>query len=53
MEKEIQPIKEGIRAEERNTEKFIQKLEECQVRIWLKPYVTLVLAPCLKNANNI
>ncbi|XP_065488237.1 structural maintenance of chromosomes protein 6 isoform X2 [Caloenas nicobarica] len=31
MEKEIQPIKEGIRAEEENTEKFVQKLEECQV----------------------
>ncbi|XP_049674556.1 structural maintenance of chromosomes protein 6 [Accipiter gentilis] len=33
MEKEIQPIKEGIRAEEGNTEKFIQKLEECQVKV--------------------
>ncbi|KAF1626274.1 Structural maintenance of chromosomes protein 6, partial [Eudyptes filholi] len=43
MEKEIQPIKEGIRAEEGNTEKFVQKLEECQVHIWFKPYVTLVL----------
>ncbi|KFZ64173.1 Structural maintenance of chromosomes protein 6, partial [Podiceps cristatus] len=33
MEKEIQPIKEGIRAEEKNTEKFVQKLEECQVKL--------------------
>uniref|UniRef100_A0A8D0F284 Structural maintenance of chromosomes protein 6 n=1 Tax=Strix occidentalis caurina TaxID=311401 RepID=A0A8D0F284_STROC len=31
MEKEIQPIREGIRAEEGNTEKFVQKLKECQV----------------------
>ncbi|NXJ38160.1 SMC6 protein, partial [Ciconia maguari] len=33
MEKEIQPIKEGIRVEEGNTEKFVQKLEECQVKL--------------------
>ncbi|XP_032860397.1 structural maintenance of chromosomes protein 6 isoform X1 [Tyto alba] len=33
MEKEIQPIKEGITAEERNTEKFVQKLEECRVKV--------------------
>ncbi|NXY84808.1 SMC6 protein, partial [Alcedo cyanopectus] len=33
MEKEIQPIKEGIRAEEENAEKFVQKLEECQVKV--------------------
>uniref|UniRef100_A0A6G1RB21 Structural maintenance of chromosomes protein 6 n=1 Tax=Hypotaenidia okinawae TaxID=2861861 RepID=A0A6G1RB21_9GRUI len=33
MEKEIQPIKEGIRAEEGNTAKFVQKLEECQVKL--------------------
>lgn len=33
MEKEIQPIKEGIRAEEGNTEKLVQKLEECQVKV--------------------
>ncbi|XP_009640087.1 structural maintenance of chromosomes protein 6 isoform X2 [Egretta garzetta] len=33
MEKEIQPIKEGIRAEEGNTEKYVQKLEECQVKV--------------------
>ncbi|NXK04234.1 SMC6 protein, partial [Herpetotheres cachinnans] len=33
MEKEIQPIKEGIRAEEGNTEKFVQKLEECQIKL--------------------
>ncbi|KFW88443.1 Structural maintenance of chromosomes protein 6, partial [Phalacrocorax carbo] len=33
MEKEIEPIKEGIRAEEGNTEKFVQKLEECRVHI--------------------
>ncbi|NXN74821.1 SMC6 protein, partial [Himantopus himantopus] len=33
MEKEIQPIKEGIRAKEGNTEKFVQKLEECQVKV--------------------
>ncbi|NXX17970.1 SMC6 protein, partial [Podargus strigoides] len=33
MEKEIQPIKEGIRAEEGNTEKFVQKVEECQVKV--------------------
>lgn len=45
MEKEIQPIKEGIRAEEGNTEKYVQKLEECQVHTWFEPYVTLVLAP--------
>ncbi|NXQ81512.1 SMC6 protein, partial [Nyctibius grandis] len=30
MEKEIQPIKEGIIAEEGNTGKFVQKVEECQ-----------------------
>ncbi|NXJ80279.1 SMC6 protein, partial [Trogon melanurus] len=33
MEKEIEPIKEGIRAEEVNTEKFVQKLEECQAKV--------------------
>ncbi|XP_054035855.1 structural maintenance of chromosomes protein 6 [Dryobates pubescens] len=33
MEKEIQPIKEGIRTEEENAEKFVQKLEECQVKV--------------------
>ncbi|NXS57432.1 SMC6 protein, partial [Brachypteracias leptosomus] len=33
MEKEIQPIKEGIRAEEENAEKFVQKLEECKVKV--------------------
>ncbi|NXI56839.1 SMC6 protein, partial [Chloroceryle aenea] len=33
MEKEIQPIKEGIQAEEENAEKFVQKLEECQVKV--------------------
>ncbi|NXC47786.1 SMC6 protein, partial [Penelope pileata] len=33
MEREIQPIREGIRAEEENTEKFDQKLEECQMKI--------------------
>ncbi|KFQ63393.1 Structural maintenance of chromosomes protein 6, partial [Pelecanus crispus] len=33
MEKEIQPIKEGIRAEEGNTGRFVQKLEECQVKL--------------------
>lgn len=45
MEKEIQPVKEFIIAEEGNTKKFVQKLEECQVHIWFKPYVSLVLAP--------
>lgn len=34
MEKEIQPIKEGIRTEEENAEKFVQKLEECQVCVF-------------------
>ncbi|KFQ34223.1 Structural maintenance of chromosomes protein 6, partial [Merops nubicus] len=33
MEKEMQPIQEGIRAEEENTEQFVQKLEECQVKV--------------------
>ncbi|XP_074942853.1 structural maintenance of chromosomes protein 6 [Phalacrocorax aristotelis] len=33
MEKEIEPIKEGIRAEEGNTEKFVQKLEECRAKV--------------------
>ncbi|NXA51544.1 SMC6 protein, partial [Nothocercus julius] len=33
MEREIQPIKESIKAEEERTEKFVQKLEECQVKI--------------------
>ncbi|NXF35088.1 SMC6 protein, partial [Nyctibius bracteatus] len=33
MEKEIQPIKEGIIAEEGNTGKFVQKLEECQIKV--------------------
>ncbi|KFO92744.1 Structural maintenance of chromosomes protein 6, partial [Buceros rhinoceros silvestris] len=33
MEKEIQPLKEGIVAEEENNRKFIQKLEECQVKV--------------------
>ncbi|NXG20844.1 SMC6 protein, partial [Grallaria varia] len=32
MEKEIEPIKEGIKAEEANTE-FIQKVEEWQVKV--------------------
>uniref|UniRef100_A0A8B9PF19 Structural maintenance of chromosomes protein 6 n=1 Tax=Apteryx owenii TaxID=8824 RepID=A0A8B9PF19_APTOW len=30
---EIQPIKECIRVEEERTEKFVQKLEECQVKV--------------------
>ncbi|KGL77273.1 Structural maintenance of chromosomes protein 6, partial [Tinamus guttatus] len=33
MEREIQPIKESIKVEEERTEKFVQKLEECQVKI--------------------
>ncbi|XP_052559975.1 structural maintenance of chromosomes protein 6 isoform X2 [Tympanuchus pallidicinctus] len=33
MEREIQPIREGIKAEEGNTEKFDQKLEECQIKV--------------------
>ncbi|XP_057287768.1 structural maintenance of chromosomes protein 6 isoform X2 [Pezoporus wallicus] len=33
MEKEIQPIKEFIIAEEGNTKKFVQKIEECQVKV--------------------
>ncbi|XP_025944599.1 structural maintenance of chromosomes protein 6 isoform X1 [Apteryx mantelli] len=33
MEREIQPIKECIRVEEERTEKFVQKLEECQVKV--------------------
>ncbi|KFQ40091.1 Structural maintenance of chromosomes protein 6, partial [Mesitornis unicolor] len=33
MEKEIQPIKEGIRAEEVNKNKFVQKVEECQAKV--------------------
>ncbi|XP_068280613.1 structural maintenance of chromosomes protein 6 isoform X2 [Nyctibius grandis] len=33
MEKEIQPIKEGIIAEEGNTGKFVQKVEECQIKV--------------------
>ncbi|NXI69234.1 SMC6 protein, partial [Anseranas semipalmata] len=33
MEREIQPIREGIRTEEGNTEKFDQKLAECQVKV--------------------
>uniref|UniRef100_A0A8C4XKP9 Structural maintenance of chromosomes protein 6 n=1 Tax=Falco tinnunculus TaxID=100819 RepID=A0A8C4XKP9_FALTI len=33
MEKEIEPIKESIRAEEGNTEKFVQKLEECRIKV--------------------
>ncbi|KAM6279637.1 structural maintenance of chromosomes protein 6 isoform 2-T2 [Porphyrio hochstetteri] len=33
IEKEIEPIKEGIRAEEGNTAKFAQKLEECQEKL--------------------
>lgn len=33
MEREIQPIREGIKAEEENTEKFDQKLEECQIKV--------------------
>ncbi|NWW81143.1 SMC6 protein, partial [Climacteris rufus] len=32
MEKEIQMIKEGVKAEEANTE-FLQKVEECQVKV--------------------
>ncbi|NXY12956.1 SMC6 protein, partial [Atrichornis clamosus] len=32
MEKEIELIKEGVKAEETNTE-FIQKVEECQVKV--------------------
>uniref|UniRef100_A0A8C6ZH65 Structural maintenance of chromosomes protein 6 n=1 Tax=Nothoprocta perdicaria TaxID=30464 RepID=A0A8C6ZH65_NOTPE len=30
---EIQPIKESIKVEEERTEKFVQKLEECQVKV--------------------
>ncbi|NXJ83163.1 SMC6 protein, partial [Trogon melanurus] len=33
MEKELQLIKEGIRAEEGNVEKTVQKLEECQLKV--------------------
>ncbi|NXH14626.1 SMC6 protein, partial [Bucco capensis] len=33
MEREIQPIKEGIRAEEENAELFVQKLEECKAKV--------------------
>ncbi|NXG57818.1 SMC6 protein, partial [Hemiprocne comata] len=33
MEKEIQPIKEGIRAEEANAKKFVQKVKECQAKV--------------------
>ncbi|NXX90800.1 SMC6 protein, partial [Centropus bengalensis] len=33
MEKEIKPIKEGIKAEEENVEQFVQKLQECQVKV--------------------
>ncbi|KFU93166.1 Structural maintenance of chromosomes protein 6, partial [Chaetura pelagica] len=33
MEKEIQPIEEGIRAEEANAKKFDKKLKECQVKV--------------------
>ncbi|NXL92475.1 SMC6 protein, partial [Alectura lathami] len=33
MEREIQPIRERIRAEEENTEKFDQKLEQYQIKI--------------------
>ncbi|NWX20061.1 SMC6 protein, partial [Aegotheles bennettii] len=33
MEKEIEPIKEVIRAEERNTTKFVQKVEEYQAKV--------------------
>ncbi|OXB84396.1 UNVERIFIED_CONTAM: hypothetical protein H355_010823 [Colinus virginianus] len=33
MEREIQPVREGVKAEEGNTEKFDQKLEECQIKI--------------------
>ncbi|NXX79090.1 SMC6 protein, partial [Urocolius indicus] len=33
MEKEIEPIKEGIRAEEGETAKFVQKVEECQLKV--------------------
>ncbi|KAM8810276.1 structural maintenance of chromosomes protein 6 [Eudromia elegans] len=33
MEREIQPIKESMKIEEERTEKFVQKLEECQVKI--------------------
>ncbi|XP_025900654.1 structural maintenance of chromosomes protein 6 isoform X1 [Nothoprocta perdicaria] len=33
MEREIQPIKESIKVEEERTEKFVQKLEECQVKV--------------------
>ncbi|NXN94563.1 SMC6 protein, partial [Rhinopomastus cyanomelas] len=33
MEKEIQPIKEVLAAEEENTQKFVQKLEECQLKV--------------------
>ncbi|XP_062429143.1 structural maintenance of chromosomes protein 6 isoform X2 [Rhea pennata] len=33
MEREILPIKECIRTEEERAEKFVQKLEECQVKV--------------------
>ncbi|KFP71985.1 Structural maintenance of chromosomes protein 6, partial [Acanthisitta chloris] len=33
MEKEIQPIKEDIKAEEANIETFIQKLKDCQEKV--------------------
>lgn len=40
MEKEVELLKEGVRAEEGNTE-LLQKVEEYQVGIWSKPYSTL------------
>lgn len=49
MEKEIELLEEGVRAEEGNTE-FLQKVEECQVHIWSKPFLTLaVVTPQVRN----
>lgn len=49
MEKEIELLKEGIKAEEGNTE-LLQKVEECQVCIWSKPYISLaVVTPQVRD----
>lgn len=51
-EKEVEVLKEGLRAEEGNTE-LLQKVEECQVCIWSKPDITLVVVTPLPSKRSV
>lgn len=51
MEKEVELLEEGVRAEEGNTE-FLQKVEEWQVHIWAKLFITpVVVTPQVRDLS--